>query len=83
MYIGIISNKIASSSRALLEWVMRQRVQNIEHINFLTNTEVTGLMTSEDERSITGVYTKIRGRDNREEMLAADMVMMPRDVLPN
>lgn len=69
------SFKIASSSRALLEWVLRQRVQNIEHISFLTNTEVTGLMASEDERSITGVYTKERGRDNREAMLAADMVI--------
>jgi len=69
------SFKIASSSRALLEWVLRQRVQNIDHISFLTSTEVTGLMASEDQRSITGVYTKERGRDNREEMLAADMVI--------
>ncbi|OMF10200.1 FAD dependent oxidoreductase [Paenibacillus amylolyticus] len=69
------SFKIASSSRALLEWVLRQRVQNIDHISFLTSTEVTGLMASEDQRSITGVYTKERGRDNREAMLAADMVI--------
>lgn len=69
------SFKIASSSRALLEWVLRQRVQNIDHISFLTSREVTGLMASEDQRSITGVYTKERGQDNREEMLAADMVI--------
>lgn len=69
------SFKIASSSRALLEWVLRQRVQNIDHISFLTSTEVTGLMASEDQRLITGVYTKERGRDNREAMLAADMVI--------
>lgn len=69
------SFKIASSSRALLEWVLRQRVRNIDHISFLTNTEVTGLMASEDQRSITGVYTKERGRDHQEEMLAADMVI--------
>ncbi|PWW45378.1 MULTISPECIES: NAD(P)/FAD-dependent oxidoreductase [Paenibacillus] len=69
------SFKIASSSRALLEWVLRQRVQNIDHISFLTNTEVTGLLISEDQRSITGVYTKERGQENREEILAADMVI--------
>ena len=69
------SFKIASCSRALLEWVLRQRVQNIDHVSFLTNTEVTGLMVSEDRRSITGVYTKERGRDHQIGMLAADMVI--------
>ncbi|MDQ0657932.1 NAD(P)/FAD-dependent oxidoreductase [Paenibacillus sp. W2I17] len=69
------SFKIASSSRALLEWVLRQRVHSIDHISFLMSTEVTGLMASEDQRSIIGVYTKERGRDNREAMLAADMVI--------
>nr|WP_272039207.1 FAD-dependent monooxygenase [Paenibacillus sp. JJ-100] len=69
------SFKIASCSRALLEWVLRQRVQNIDHVSFLTSTEVTGLMVSEDRRSITGVYTKERGRDHQIGMLAADMVI--------
>ncbi|PYE45518.1 FAD-dependent monooxygenase [Paenibacillus barcinonensis] len=66
---------IASCSRALLEWVLRQRVQNIDHVSFLTSTEVTGLMVSEDQRSITGVFTKERGPDQPIEMLAADMVI--------
>ncbi|GGH55804.1 hypothetical protein GCM10008014_25760 [Paenibacillus silvae] len=69
------SFNIASCSRALLEWVLRQRVQSIDHVSFLTSTEVTGLMVSEDRHSITGVYTKKRGRDHRIEMLAADMVI--------
>ncbi|KAA8783492.1 FAD dependent oxidoreductase [Paenibacillus amylolyticus] len=66
--------EIASSSRPLLEWVLRKRVQNISHIRFLTNTEVTGLMVSEDQSSIIGVYTKERRSESRKER-RADMVI--------
>lgn len=69
------SFKIASCSRALLEWVLRKRLQAISHISFLTSTEVTGLMVSEDQRSITGIYTKGRREEKREERLPADMVI--------
>lgn len=65
----------ASSSRALLEWVLRRRVQNIPHVHFLTNTEVTGLMSAEDRQTITGIYTKSRSENKLEGMLAADMVI--------
>ncbi|MGQ8872374.1 FAD-dependent oxidoreductase [Paenibacillus sp. TSA_86.1] len=69
------SFKIASCSRALLEWVLRKRIQNISHISFITSMEVTGLMVSEDQRSITGIYTKERSGEKREEQLPADMVI--------
>lgn len=69
------SFKIASCSRALLEWVLRKRIQNISHISFLTSTEVTGLMVSEDQRSIIGIYTKERSGDKREERIPSDMVI--------
>ncbi|MCH5584544.1 FAD dependent oxidoreductase [Shimazuella sp. AN120528] len=65
----------ASSSRALLEWVLRRRVQNIQHVHFLTNTEVTGLISSEDRQTITGIYTKKRNEKKQEGMLTADMVI--------
>ncbi|MXQ53860.1 NAD(P)/FAD-dependent oxidoreductase [Shimazuella alba] len=65
----------ASSSRALLEWVLRRRVQNIHHVHFLTNTEVTGLMSSKDQQTIIGVYTKERNQNKQEGMLTADMVI--------
>ncbi|MDQ0656148.1 NAD(P)/FAD-dependent oxidoreductase [Paenibacillus sp. W2I17] len=69
------SFKIASSSRALMEWVLRNRIQEISQISFLTNTEVTGLLVSEDKRSITGIYTKERRGEKREKQLPADMVI--------
>ncbi|MDQ0888545.1 2-polyprenyl-6-methoxyphenol hydroxylase-like FAD-dependent oxidoreductase [Paenibacillus sp. V4I9] len=65
----------ASSSRALLEWVLRRRVQNIHNVHFLTNTEVIGLMSSEDRQTITGIYTKKRNENKQEGMLTADMVI--------
>ncbi|MGO4528154.1 FAD-dependent oxidoreductase [Paenibacillus sp. 2TAF8] len=69
------SFKIASCSRALLEWVLRKRIQDISHISFLTSVEVTGLMVSEDQGFITGIYTKERNGEKREEQLPADMVI--------
>lgn len=65
----------ASSSRALLEWVLRRRVQNIHHVHFLTNTEVIGLISSEDRQTVTGIYTKERSENKQEGMLTADMVI--------
>lgn len=69
------SFKIASCSRALLEWVLRKRIKDISHISFLTSMEVTGLIVSKDHRSVTGIYTKERNGEKREEQLAADMVI--------
>lgn len=65
----------ASSSRALLEWVLRRRVQNISNVHFITNTEVTGFMSSEDRQTITGIYIKERNKNKQEGMLTADMVI--------
>jgi 2-polyprenyl-6-methoxyphenol hydroxylase-like FAD-dependent oxidoreductase len=65
----------ASSSRALLEWVLRRRVQNIHNVHFITNTEVIGFMSSEDRQTIIGVYTKERKKNNQEDLLTADMVI--------
>ncbi|WP_405152285.1 FAD-dependent oxidoreductase [Paenibacillus sp. FSL K6-0108] len=69
------SFKIASCSRALLEWVLRKRIKDISHISFLTSMEVTGLIVSKDQRSVTGIYTKERNGEKREEQLPADMVI--------
>jgi len=67
--------KNASSSRALLEWVLRQRVQRINNIRFVTKTEVTGLISSEDHQTIIGVYTKGRGENKQEVKITGDMVI--------
>lgn len=69
------SFKIASCSRALLEWVLLKRIQNSSNISFLTNREVTGLIVSEDLRSVKGVHIKERRGEKGEEQLIADIVI--------
>ncbi|WP_258166136.1 NAD(P)/FAD-dependent oxidoreductase [Paenibacillus sp. PCH8] len=77
------SFKIASCSRALLEWVLRKRIQDISHISFLTSMEVTGLIVSEDQRSITGIYTKERNGGNEKNNFQRIWLLMPQVVPPN
>jgi hypothetical protein len=61
--------KNAASSRALLEWVLRQRVQQITNVRFLPSTEGTGLIASDDRQTITGIYTKERSEQKTEGSL--------------
>lgn len=67
--------KSASSSRALLEWTFRQRVQNISNIRFLSGQEVTGLQTSADLKQVTGIHIKERGEQKQKRTVAADLVI--------
>lgn len=41
-------------SRAILEWVIRQRTAAISNVKFLTKHQVTGLLTSPDGSEVTG-----------------------------
>jgi len=67
--------KNASSSRALLEWTFRQRVQKISNVRFLSKQEVTGLQTSADQSQVTGVHIKERSEKKQERTVAADLVV--------
>ncbi|WP_079909510.1 NAD(P)/FAD-dependent oxidoreductase [Paenibacillus sp. 32352] len=67
--------KNASSSRALLEWTFRQRVQKISNIHFLSGQEVTSLQTSADHKQVTGVHIKERSEQKQERTVAADLVV--------
>lgn len=69
------NEKNASSSRALLEWTFRQRVQQIANIRFLSGQEVTGLQTSADRKQVTGVHIKARSEQKEERTMAADLVV--------
>ncbi len=62
-------------SRALLEWVLRQRVQAIPNVRFLLHQEVTGLETSADRTHITGVHIRQRGQLEQQTALMADLVV--------
>jgi 2-polyprenyl-6-methoxyphenol hydroxylase-like FAD-dependent oxidoreductase len=67
--------KNASCSRALLEWTLRQRVQKISNVRFLTKQEVTGLQTSANQSQVTGVHIKERSEQKQERTVAADLVV--------
>ncbi|EHS55593.1 FAD-dependent monooxygenase [Paenibacillus kribbensis] len=69
------NEKNAASSRALLEWTFRQRVQKISNIRFLSGQEVTGLQTSADHKQVTGVHIKERSDQKQERTVAADLVV--------
>lgn len=76
------SFEIASCSRALLEWVLRKRIQNMPQISFSTSKEVTGLIVSEDQRTVTGVYTKERSGEKKKSKFQQIWLLMLLDVLP-
>ncbi|WP_318773051.1 FAD-dependent oxidoreductase [Bacillus gobiensis] len=55
----------ATFSRALLEWVLRKRVQAISNVRFLCKKEVIRLLSSTDRSTITGI--QVRDRDSAEQ----------------
>lgn len=62
-------------SRALFEWVIRQRVAGLANVRLLPRHEVTGLQSNADPTSVTGIYVKERGKTGEGEVLAADLVV--------
>jgi 2-polyprenyl-6-methoxyphenol hydroxylase-like FAD-dependent oxidoreductase len=61
-------------SRALLDWTVRQRLMQNPRVNFLEERQVTGLVATPDNSSVTGIHLKRRGTDE-EETLSADLVV--------
>jgi 2-polyprenyl-6-methoxyphenol hydroxylase-like FAD-dependent oxidoreductase len=70
-----LPNKDAACSRALLEWVIRQRVQALPSVRFLTNQEVIDLVTPSDRASVTGICVRQRGQLSEQTTLTADLVV--------
>ncbi|MGG4047380.1 FAD-dependent oxidoreductase [Paenibacillus favisporus] len=62
-------------SRALLEWVIRQRTAVISNVKFLTKHQVTGLLTSPDGTEVMGVQARDREQSGQEKALTADLVI--------
>lgn len=67
--------KNASSSRSLLEWTFRQRVQKISNVRFLSKQEVTGLKTSADQSQVIGIHIKERSEQKQEGTVDAGLVV--------
>lgn len=67
-----------TSTRNLLEWVVRQRVASLPNVRFLERADVASLLPATDDMRVAGV--KLRSRDVRngagsEESLPADLVV--------
>lgn len=61
-------------SRAVLEWVLRQRVKEIPNVRFLPKHDVICLLTTPDQTTVTGVQVRERGKIGQEKTLTADIV---------
>lgn len=62
-------------SRALLEWVLRRRVNNISNVRFLPKHDVVSLLTNAERTAVTGVRISERSGLRRERELAAELVV--------
>lgn len=62
-------------SRAVLEWVIRQRVIAIPNVSFLPMYDVIGLLTPQDRSAVTGVRVRDRKDFKREVTLSSDLVI--------
>src|SRR5579859_6706177 len=69
-----IPGPIMNFSRYLLEWHMREHVRR-SGVQIITETEVTGLLTSPDQSHVTGVRLRKRGLNQPVTELAADLVI--------
>jgi len=64
-----------SFSRYLLEWHIRNYVSQRPEVEMITNTEVTGLLATDDQARVTGVQLRERGKDGRTYTLHTDLVV--------
>lgn len=64
-----------SFSRPLLEWHVRDRVAKRPEVHIIANTEVTGLLATQDRTRVTGIQMRERGQQGRTATLHADLVV--------
>ena len=67
------------ASRTLIEWGVRQRLMNIQNVFVCAETDVQGLLTSEDKAMVTGVQIQPRSQagagKGATQMMHADLVI--------
>lgn len=69
------TGKEASCSRALLEWEIRKRVQELAGVCFLSHQDVIGLVASSDRKRITGICVREHGQLAERTTIAADLIV--------
>ena len=67
-------NETLAFSRFFLEWAVRERLLALPGISARDGCEVLGLVTTPDQKRVTGVRARERGSD-AEETLLADLVV--------
>jgi 2-polyprenyl-6-methoxyphenol hydroxylase-like FAD-dependent oxidoreductase len=67
--------KTLGFSRPLLEWHVRDRVSKRPEVRIIPNTEVTGLLATQDRTRVTGVQMRERGQEGRTATLHADLIV--------
>lgn len=65
----------ATFSRALLEWVFRERVKGIPNVRILPKQDVIGLLTNSERTIVTGITIIDRGQSRLQKTLEADLVL--------
>ncbi|NKX61445.1 FAD dependent oxidoreductase [Bacillus cereus] len=71
----VIERKGAASSRALLEWTIRQRVQEIPNVHFYSKQAVTGLIASSDHKRVIGIHIQERDELKTKRTVLTDLVV--------
>ncbi|MCU4823294.1 FAD dependent oxidoreductase [Bacillus cereus] len=71
----VIERKGAASSRALLEWTIRQRVQEIPNLHFYSKQAVTGLLASSDHKRVIGIHIQERDELKTKRTVLTDLVV--------
>ncbi|PGU13434.1 FAD dependent oxidoreductase [Bacillus cereus] len=71
----VIERKGAASSRALLEWTIRQRVQEIPNVHFYSRQAVTGLLASSDHKRVIGIHIQERDELKTKRTVLTDLVV--------
>lgn len=71
----VIERKGAASSRALLEWTIRQRVQEIPNVHFHSKQAVTGLLASSDHKRVIGINIQERDELKTKRTVLTDLVV--------
>ncbi len=70
-----LSVRKVGASRALLEWVLRRRLQAIPNIRFLTGQDAIGLIFASNRDRVSGVRVRARGKLHQQQTLEADLVI--------
>jgi 2-polyprenyl-6-methoxyphenol hydroxylase-like FAD-dependent oxidoreductase len=70
-----VPGEIISFSRVLLEWHVRDRISKSPKVRIIPNTEVTGLLATENHARVIGVQVRERGQEGRTATLHADLIV--------